>query len=814
MPRTVLTAVLFSFLPAWAAAQPSSPPRTSGEVAADEQMLKAIPLSTSSESLLDFFHKRAQQNVEESKVNEALKQLSDKAPETHNKAIEELVKIGHPAVPSLRRTMNSLEDANLAARAKKCLQAIEGESGSAVALAAARLLVHHHPAGAAEALLGFVPFAEDREDVTRELEGALFEVAVVKGEIDKAILQALKDESPARRAFAARILCQVGNAEQRKAVVALLKDPKPTVRFEAALGLARQQEGFALPVLIELLAELPPAQRQAGEDFLLDLAGDWAVVLPKGNDRFNQRLRREVWLAWWKATEGPSLLEELKDRTVSEPDRHKLVELLKQLTSDKAEERQAASVAIIKFGKKAIPVLRRAQQDANAKLSEAATKCLQTLESEDPGPLSVTAIKLLALRKPAGAAEAMLAYLPFADSEELSDDILHCLPALALQDGKPDPALVKALHDPLKVRRLAAIEALAAVTSERETIRKLLKESDGDVRLKAALGLASAGDREAVPVLIDLLADGPVDQLWQIEDYLARVAAEKKPTVTLGTEEAARKKAREVWAEWWKTNGDKVELVKLAPGNRLLGYTLVVEQYNNRTGMGRVLELDPNGKPRWEINQLNYPMDAQVVSGDRVLIAEQNFNRVSERDFKGKMIWQKQVNQPFVVQRLRNGNTFISNRNQLFEVDRNGKDVVTINRMQDYLYAASRLRDGGFAFVNSNWNYIRLDRTGKQLKTWRLPLDPTGGSRYMNVLENGNVLLSEYSANKVKELDNDGKVIWEATVTWPNLANKLPNGNVLVTVTNQMKIVEIDRAGKVVREFKDPNLRPWKASRR
>ena len=108
---------------------------------------------------------------------------------------------------------------------------------------------------------------------------------------------------------------------------------------------------------------------------------------------------------------------------------------------------------------------------------------------------------------------------------------------------------------------------------------------------------------------------------------------------------------------------------------------------------GRVFEIDPNGKERWSINDLRGPVDAVVVPGKRVLIAEYHSRRVSERDFTGKILWQKQVANPINVQRLRNGNTFIASRSHLMEVvDRAGKEVYTINDLSNISGAARTRR--------------------------------------------------------------------------------------------------------------------------
>src|SRR5205085_1396653 len=122
----------------------------------------------------------------------------------------------------------------------------------------------------------------------------------------------------------------------------------------------------------------------------------------------------------------------------------------------------------------------------------------------------------------------------------------------------------------------------------------------------------------------------------------------------------------------------------------MLGYTLVVQQNVARQAAGvrraggEVLELDGAKNARWRFDVPTYPVDAQIVRVDgaeRVLVAEYQAGRLSERDFKGNVKWEKTVGgNPIGVQRLLGGNTFIAMQNRLIEIDRNGKEMFSLNR--------------------------------------------------------------------------------------------------------------------------------------
>jgi hypothetical protein len=564
-------------------------------------------------------------------------------------------------------------------------------------------------------------------------------------------------------------------------------------------------------VLIGLLGELSQDQARSIEEFLTALAGEWSIQVPQGDDEVARRLRREIWKAWWSATDGALLVNELKKRTPSDAERERILGLIDKLGD--AAARDKALAGLLAIGGPAVPFLRQAAGERDGKAAEA-QKCLTLLESRAPSPFPLVAARLLALRRPAGTAEAILAYLPAAEDEAIAAELRTALGAVASSDGKANPVVVKALEDRTAARRAAAAEALcnAGASDAFAAVRNLLKDADARVRLRTALALAGAQQKDAMPVLIALLTELPQGQAADVEDGLRLLVGDAAPDVSLGDDAASRKKCRDVWEAWWKKSGDKVVLARIGTRQQsMLGFTVVVEPYNQGKRSGRVLELDRRGKVRWEIEGLQGPCDAQVVAGDRVLICEQNNNQVSERDLKGKVLWQKVLNQPVCVQRLSNGNTFIVCRGQIVEYDRNGKEVFTHNRPSFDIICGKKQRNGQITFVTNSGTCIRMDTGGKELKTVRVPPIQVHNG-YVDVLSNDHVVVPMYSNHKVVEYDAQGKSVWEASVNMPVSARRLPNGNTLVASMNQ-RVVELDRAGKIVWENKDP-VRPVRADRR
>lgn len=779
---------------------------------ADEQTLQAASLSTDGPALLEFFRKRSLAGADRGELVTLIRQLTDPSFEVREKATAELVAHGIVAVPLLRQAAQDQDDREVARRARRCLQFIEGDTSAAVPAAAARLLARRKPAGAADALLAYLPYADD-DMVLKEVHTALSAVAFRDGKPEPALLRAVQDPVALRRAVAAETLVGSGGFEQWALVRGLLQDPKPMVRLRVALALGAVRSEEAVPVLIALLCELPPEPARQAEEYLINLAGDQAPKVPLGTDAAAHEKCRDAWAGWWRKSEGLALLDEIRKRTLTDAQRDKILRLIRQLGDESFPVREKATAEILAVGKTAIFLLRQAILDGDPEISKRALKCLHVLDNSNQPNVPAVAARLVALRKPPGAAEVLLAYLPYAEDDITAQEVQTALVALAFRDGKADPVLIGALTDKEPQRRAAAAEALCQAGGPEQwpSLRKFLKDSDAAVRLRVSLALAIAGDKEAIAPLIVLLGELPADQVWRAEDCLYRLFGEQGPKVPLGSDAPARQKCRDAWAAWWKEHGPRTELVKLDPTQRLLGYTLIVQMDNN--GTGRVLELGAGGKPRWQIDGLQYAVDAQVLPGNRVLIAEYNGMRVTERDFKGTILWQHQTvnSQPVNAQRLPNGNTFIATEEQFLELDRSGKEIFSHHRPNFDILMASKSRNGHIHCITNRGTYVRLDAAGREVKTFSVGrVNFTSG---FDVLPNGRVLVPQYGSNKVIEFDPDGKQVWEASVSMPNSATRLPNGHTLVASNNSQRLVELDRAGKVVWEYKDGN-RPWRARRR
>jgi hypothetical protein len=310
------------------------------------------------------------------------------------------------------------------------------------------------------------------------------------------------------------------------------------------------------------------------------------------------------------------------------------------------------------------------------------------------------------------------------------------------------------------------------------------------------------------------LAEVPQSSGWRIQDLLTRLAGDGAPTVSLGVNEAGRQKCRDAWLAWWDKEGAKIDLAKLDGAAPALGYTLLVVR-DPRVALGRVMEVNAAKEVLWKIEGLNLPMDALVVGKDRVLIAEQGSpHQVTERDFRGTVIWSKQVPMPVGLQRLPNGNTLVVSRNQIAEWDAEHNPVYTYHRNVADITAATKLRGGEFMLLTSQGACVRLSEDRKEIKTFQITprpvYHPFGG---IEGLPSGNLLVTQ--RDSVVECDPSGNSIWSAPIARPGDVQRLSNGNTIVVSTANYTVSELDRAGQSVWEYKfTDGTTPYRARRR
>jgi HEAT repeats/PQQ-like domain len=499
-------------------------------------------------------------------------------------------------------------------------------------------------------------------------------------------------------------------------------------------------------------------------------------------------------------TDPSALLGFFRKRTVSDKDRERVAELIRKLGDDSFEVREKATEDLQALGRLAVPALARAVEDPDLEIARRAGDCLQAIQQSNEQALVLAATHLLVRHKPDEAVSVLLGYLPNAADDRVAEVVGAALEQLAGQDAKIDPALLAALVDRDPARRSAASRIVARHSPQhRPDVRKLLADPDVGVRFAAAHTLATLGDRSAVEPLLALFSTASPEQLWQVEDLLFRLAGDQAVSATLSSSYGAanRQRCQEAWQQWWQANKDKTDLARLTQDEHEVGDRVVCELQGGSQGGGRVFAYGPDDKIRWQFDNVAGPIDVQMQSNGRMLLAEINSNRVTERDRDGKVLWEKKTtNAPMTSQRLANGNVFIATYTELLEVNPEGKTVWSQQKPNLKIYYARKLRNGHILFVTSSGLVIELDAEGKELRS--IPAGDTSNWGSVEPLPNGHFLVCRCGKHEVVEIDTAGKEIWRCTAEWPTWAGQLRNGRVLVACAHSGQVIEFDRDSKEV----------------
>jgi hypothetical protein len=293
--------------------QPPGAPGVVGQpgdstISDDEALTKAGLSPTDGPKLIGYLRQRTLSDVDQGKITAIIKRFGADDFDDRLKATEEIEVFGPAALGPLKAAERD-PDPEVAYRARLTLKRMEKVPHSAVAAAAVRAIAKLKPEGAAGALIGFLPVA-DTEVVAEAIRHSLISLAVAKdGKADPAIVAALTDNSPIRRAAAYIALTEGGEGGERihikdaypKLKEAVLKDTDPEAKFTGlwTLALTTREKEF-IPELIDLIPKIGRGRIWQLEELLLQ----FATTHPK-DGRFlkspeDLAKARTAWLAWWK----------------------------------------------------------------------------------------------------------------------------------------------------------------------------------------------------------------------------------------------------------------------------------------------------------------------------------------------------------------------------------------------------------------------------------------------------------------------------------------------------------------------------------
>ena len=121
--------------------------------------------------------------------------------------------------------------------------------------------------------------------------------------------------------------------------------------------------------------------------------------------------------------DGPALLKYFRDRTYKEADPKRLGMLVEQLGDKSFAVREKAHAELLTIGATALAALKEALNSSDEEVRKRAVDVRHQIEERaDPSVQGGTA-RLIGHRRPDGAAEVLLEYLPFAADDAVIDDL-------------------------------------------------------------------------------------------------------------------------------------------------------------------------------------------------------------------------------------------------------------------------------------------------------------------------------------------------------------------------------------------------------
>jgi HEAT repeat protein len=283
-------------------------------VKVDEDLLKVQKFPVDNAGLLAFFRKRTLSEADQQRLTKLVRQLGDTKYLLREKAEKELTKLGTTALPFLKMAVHD-KDWEIRRRATRAVSRIQAGPEMSLPAAAARLLLHRAPEGALEVLLGYVPFTND-EGTEEEILSAMCALSARSVKVSPALLKAVNDRLPARRAAAVYVLGRVGTGADCDRAEKLLEDSNPYVRYRASQGFLAAKDKKAVPVLLDLLVKAPTQSLcLQAEDLLNQVALDKAPTISVGEASPQQRKKaHDAWEGWWKGNRAKVNLAMLNRR--------------------------------------------------------------------------------------------------------------------------------------------------------------------------------------------------------------------------------------------------------------------------------------------------------------------------------------------------------------------------------------------------------------------------------------------------------------------------------------------------------------------
>jgi hypothetical protein len=481
----------------------------------------------------------------------------------------------------------------------------------------------------------------------------------------------------------------------------------------------------------------------------------------------------------------------LRNLRPADDERAAIDRLIAQLGHEEFRKREAATNELLRMSSIPIDSLSEAAHGDNAEIRWRSQSILEQAEAQS-AHVVLAALKIASAERAEGLVADILAIVPLCRRPFLQQAVHEALRSITTAGDVG--VLRRALDSDDEEIRLAATVGLTGALPPGEIgqLRELLDDDDDRVALEAARGIGNRGDRAALPALVRLLDSDDPQVRGRSAAMLQSVSGESLGYAAYFDRER-RAEAVARWRTWLSENGESVPLnfpVAKSHDARgaLRGNTLIA------TGSARrVFELAPSGREVW-----SYPIDswsAEKLQNGNVLIASYSQNKVLEVDAQGEVVWSLDGVSAMTAKPLHGGNFLVADfsNSRVVEFDA-ARNEVWEQKTPGECFDADRLPNGNTIFGCPNV-IQEVSPDHKEVRKWEI----SGRLNGFQALPNGNVIVANYGANAVYELDAAGEKLWEVSEPQPCDVFQLPDGRLLVTTAQ--RVVEFDVDHKFVREI-------------
>ncbi|MGF1580010.1 MAG: HEAT repeat domain-containing protein [Gemmataceae bacterium] len=529
--------------------------------------------------------------------------------------------------------------------------------------------------------------------------------------------------------------------------------------------------------------------------------------LPQADSDVDEKILRDAKIA----TDREGLLRFFRDRTMTPARSAKLERLVEQLSSQRYITRVRATSELAKGNSLTLRFLQKTIDKEELEVQNRIKRCIETIQQRPHLLHTRAALRLLTKKRPNQSEKVLLDYLPYAQWDVNSSELLEALKAVSIsnqQDATVSEFVLAATKAEHSRKRYAAVYVLKYASPKYKSyLYTLLNDPNTETRYFAAEALLYHYDNKGVKTLLSLLGDAPLSVARQAEEILIVLNDNAVPPHYLKNDVSVRLVVQQHWRNWWKRHGHEIQIAKTKLKEYLsfqqLGLVVTCEISRIGDYSGQIVAYDRNGQVRWMIDDLRSPTDFQLLGPHRVLVAEHWAKRVTERNRKGETLWQYDTPTHAVsCQRLRNGNTLIACQTEVVIVTPT-KEKVFSHSHTNWIYHAEQSRDGHIVYVDNKGQVTELDQEGSVVVRFRPKSYAKGAWSWSSVtkLKENRYLITYSGTNKVVESDGKGTVLWSCDVPNTTWAFRKRNGMTWACEVDNRAIRLVDREGKQVKRW-------------